>query len=1002
MKPINLNIKSFVFCLILLGLSYSTAFCQDISKYNSPWELQAHLKQLNEYKLFSELKTFLENNHSNLSLNQETRLYILDDLANLYTTKLVDFKKADDFNNMAQDLYSSLSGKDLKELAFSNYFNENRLISELFYFSPEAFQKEGESDKVHLSIVDLENKTLAERLDLITTFSPELVEYVRKEDLRATGDRIQGRVGLLQKNLGIQSIPENKVSLVRSGGFKALESKDQDERLSESEKNYLLAKYYWSSVTPGSSPNQYLPIIQFGEKALIAQEGNTPESLFLLCRLHYWVGMSHLKAGQHESGISHLDLFDQTIGRLESAIQQEHENQKLFIGEIENKIKASLHEDKLSDEKWLGFWSGTKKFGSTLLESVGQVAVYSAYFLAAYANGYNQAYGGQGLSEQEMYDLANNTVTLSTNMHESGTEQRAEIENKYQSDVVELQAKLVETELGIEKNFFLQKNSITFQQLKYARFMGPNEQLEFFVARGDGLSVSGNNSKAKSFYLNALSLIEKQRATIDSDTKRIVFSGHRNSIYVKLIKIYSQENDARQAFHLIERAKGRVFADLLESKDIQLVRNEESDFYQSYLLKNSEMNEILSHGSVSFDQIKYLEENRGIHASRRFRTTPLIEFNNLDQAKPITLEETENLLSMPTIDSNLVQYFVSPEKTTIILAGGAQQITEVPVGKNQLIQKISRFRELISQGDQSQDEFLKLSQELYEILIKPIAFKISKKRVIISPHGPLHYLPFQLLHDGEKFLVEDFALNYIPSATVLRYLANKPPIGPLEPSGQIGDSTYLSGWGDEGVGENQNSGQSKSILLLGNPELDGEGLNLPYSEIEIENAAAFFPDSLKLLQQEASETNFKNRASSYDILHFATHATFDNDEPFNSALLLAKDGSNDGKLTVEEIYHLELKPSLVVLSACETALGKYSAGDEIIGFYRAFMYAGAKSIIATLWPIPDEATSYLIKEFYQKLKKNSLSESLRMAQLKTKEKYPNPVNWGGFVLVGRN
>jgi len=348
------------------------------------------------------------------------------------------------------------------------------------------------------------------------------------------------------------------------------------------------------------------------------------------------------------------------------------------------------------------------------------------------------------------------------------------------------------------------------------------------------------------------------------------------------------------------------------------------------------------------------------------------------------------------------------------LAGGTQQIKEVPVGKEQLIKKISRFRKLISAGSENLDEYINLSQELYETLIKPIAFNINKNRIIISPHGPLHYLPFQLLHDGEKYLIESHTLNYIPSATVLRYLANKSPIGPLDPDGESGftgatvvnDSEYLPGWGAESVSEsvydNQNSGPPKSILLLGNPQLDSEALNLPYSEIEIDNAATFFPDSLKLSHKEASETNLKNKASSYDVLHFATHATFDNDEPFNSSLLLASDESNDGKLTVEEIYQLQLKPSLVVLSACETGLGKYSAGDEIIGFYRAFMYAGAKSIIATLWPVSDEATSFLINEFYQALKKNSLGESLRMAQLKTKEKYPNPANWGGFVLVGRN
>ena len=1014
MKQNSIKLKSFVLSALLLGFSHSSALCQEFSTFNSPWELQAHLKHLNKHKLFSDLKTFLENNYSNSSLSLETRLYILDDLANLYSTKLIDFKKAHEFNKKAQDIYSSLSNRELSELAFSNYFNENRLVSDLIYFSSDGLQKKINADETPLPLMNLESKTLAERPDLLTEFSQEMIRYVRKEDLLATGNRIQKRVALLQKNLGIISIPARHASLGKPMDLKGLESESQKNSLSEREKNYLLAKYSWSSISPNAPPDQYLPIIQFGEKAISQQEGTTPESLVLLSLLHYWVGMSHLKVDQTQSGISHLKVFDETIEKLENAVQQGYVDQNLFIDGIENKIKANLQEDQLSDKKWMDFWSGTKKFGSGVLEGIGQVALYSALAMVAVANGYNSAYGGQTLSQQQIQDLATGTDRLSTKMHESGTEQREEIEYEHQKDVMELQAKYVKTKEGIEQNFFLQKNSLTPQQLKYARFMGPNEQLDFFVARGDGLSALGDSSGAKEFYLNALSLIEKQRATIDSDTKRIVFSGHRNSIYVKLVEIYSKENDAGEGFHMIERAKGRVFADLLESKNIRLAKNEESNFYQNYLLKNSEMNEILSHGSISFDQIKYLEENRGIHVSSTFRTTPLIEFNNLDQAKPITLEETESMLSRPTIDSNLVQYFVSPEKIIIVLAGGTQQIKEVPVEKEQLIKKISRFRELISENKEGQDELLKLSQELYEILIKPIALNISKNRIIISPHGPLHYLPFQLLHDGEKYLVENHTLNYIPSATILRYMANKSPIGPLDPEGEpkfsgtvvADDSEFLPGWGTESVSEsvfdNQNSGPPKSILLLGNPQLDSEAFDLPYSEVEIDNAATFFPDSLKLSRNNASETNLKNKASSYDVLHFATHATFDNEEPFNSSLLLADDGINDGKLTVEEIYQLQLKPSLVVLSACDTALGKYSAGDEIIGFYRAFMYAGAQSIIATLWPVSDEATSFLINAFYQSLKKNSLGESLRMAQLKTKEKYPNPANWGGFVLVGRN
>ncbi len=1016
MKLNSKIIKSCILVFLLLVLSFSKVSSQEIVNFDSPWEVQVYLKHLNTNKLFSDLEILLKNNYSNYSLNLETRLYITDDLANLYATKLIDFKKADEFNKKAQELYSSLIEQDLKTLPFSNYFNENRLTIDLFYSFPNKLEKEKGINNGNLPhsgsdsiFVSLESKMLADRTDLATELPQEMIEFARKEDLLAAGVRIQRRKSLLQKNLGVRSITGKSATSKKTNLLKYMEMEDQDNTLSGKKKNYLIAKYHWSSILHDSYPDEYLPIIQFGEKAISELKETNMEELILLCQLYHWVGMSHLRTGQTEKGITHLNNFDQTIEKLDQMAFKEHQDQITFIDNTETNIKAELRQDQLSDQKWLDFWKGTKNFTSKIMEGIGQAAIIGAMGVVAYADGYNAAYGNQTLSQQDWQNLTNLSIKASSKVTESSAETRQEIETNYQSDVTKLQNKYFEAEQNVENSFYLQKNSLSAQQLKYARFMGPNEQLDFFVAKGDGLFNSGRASDAKGLYMNALGLIEKQRATIDSDTKRIVFFGHRNSIYVKLIRIFSQESNARQAFHLIERSKGRVFADLLESKNLKLARNEESDLYQNYLLKNSEMNEILSHGSITLDQIKYLEENRTIRVTSKFKTTPLIEFNNLDEAKPITIDETEEILAKPSINSNFVQYFVSPEKTIIVLAGGTQEIKEISVGKEELIKKISRFRELIAKGSEDQSDILNLSQDLYEILIKPIAFSLSKKRIIISPHGPLHYLPFQLLHNGENYLIEDYTLNYIPSATVLRYLAAKSPIGPLEPAGEPkhvesfdNDSTYLPGWGIESSYDQSNSKPPSSILLLGNPKLDNTELDLPYSEVEIDNAALFFPNALKLSRDEASETNVKNKASSYEVLHFATHATFDNREPFNSSLLLASDGINDGKLTIEEIYQLQLKPSLIILSACETGLGKYSAGDEIIGLYRAFMYAGAKSIIATLWPIADEASSFLVNEFYKALKKNSLSESLQMAQLKTKEQYPNPINWAGFILVGRN
>ena len=208
MTPKSKITKSSILIFLLLLFSYSKVFSQEIVNFNSPWEVQTHLKHLNDNKMFSDLEIFLKNNYSDSSLNLETRLYMTDDLANLYATKLINFKKADEFNKQAQDLYSSLIGSDLKTLPFSNYFNENRLTPDLFYSSPDALKKDKKNEDANTSsswsdpiFISLESRTLAERKDLVTELPQEMIEFVRREDLLATGDRIQKRKLLLQKNL---------------------------------------------------------------------------------------------------------------------------------------------------------------------------------------------------------------------------------------------------------------------------------------------------------------------------------------------------------------------------------------------------------------------------------------------------------------------------------------------------------------------------------------------------------------------------------------------------------------------------------------------------------------------------------------------------------------------------------------------------------------------------------------------------------------------------------
>ena len=122
-------------------------------------------------------------------------------------------------------------------------------------------------------------------------------------------------------------------------------------------------------------------------------------------------------------------------------------------------------------------------------------------------------------------------------------------------------------------------------------------------------------------------------------------------------------------------------------------------------------------------------------------------------------------------------------------------------------------------------------------------------------------------------------------------------------------------------------------------------------------------------------------AHDYDILHFAAHTELKQDDPLSSAVLLAKSGDDNGRLEVRDIFGLDLKTSLVVLSGCETALGRLSSGDELVGLTRAFIYAGTPSVVASLWKVDDASTASLMSSFYKNLKTKSKVESLRQAQL---------------------
>jgi CHAT domain-containing protein len=334
------------------------------------------------------------------------------------------------------------------------------------------------------------------------------------------------------------------------------------------------------------------------------------------------------------------------------------------------------------------------------------------------------------------------------------------------------------------------------------------------------------------------------------------------------------------------------------------------------------------------------------------------ELASLVSINPLKANEIQALLDA---DTALLEYFVGFEDRFVFVVTKEKILAvRLNVDSKRLFQRIRDFRaravEGITLDRLSKKTYERSVSELYDILIQPIEEEISgKKHLVIVPHGMLHYLPFQaLLSKRGKYLIESFTVSYLPSASVLKYARLK------------------------------NKGNRMELFAAGNPTT---GLaSLPAAEEEVRELSTLFKKRLVLTGKEATKTSVKGQSPKYDLLHFSTHGEMIESDPLRSNLRFAPSARDDGKLTVNEIFDMEIKANLVTLSACETALvkgeeGDFPKGDDLVGLSRAFIHAGAPSVVASLWKVSDDSTVELMRAFYRNLKSMTKAEALQKAQI---------------------
>jgi CHAT domain-containing protein len=322
---------------------------------------------------------------------------------------------------------------------------------------------------------------------------------------------------------------------------------------------------------------------------------------------------------------------------------------------------------------------------------------------------------------------------------------------------------------------------------------------------------------------------------------------------------------------------------------------------------------------------------------------------SLMAVEPLTLKQVQELLDP---EQTLLEYFVTDDEVFIwVVEKDRLNFQRVALRRTELTRQVKALREMISNLGNPQ-QLNEVSASLYREVIQPAIPHITGKELIIVPHNVLHYLPFQALQSTDgRYLIEKYPVEYLSSASLLQFTKEK-----------------RKAMGDK-------------VLALGNPDLGDPKLNLQFAEVEANKIKSFYPQSTVLLEKDATEEKAKALLPQNDIVHFATHAQLNENDPLSSAILLARGGKEDGRLEVREIFGMDLHANLVVLSACETGLGKLSSGDELVGLTRAFIYAGTPSVVASLWNVDDSSTAALMASFYKNLKTMSKVEALRQAQL---------------------
>jgi len=554
----------------------------------------------------------------------------------------------------------------------------------------------------------------------------------------------------------------------------------------------------------------------------------------------------------------------------------------------------------------------------------------------------------------------------------------------------------------------------------------------------------GDLEKALTFYRQAVQALERQLGRLGaSSSVRAGYRAQRRPYYRELIELLVEQNQTEEAFFYLEASRARTLLELLSERDLVLAPETTAELdrrRRSLAVRYDRIQQRIARLHPQDDSeelsslLKQLRELRAEkeEVSRKLRRQ-FPRLASLRYPEPLSLTGAQEVLDTGTA---LLSYSVGEERTDlfVVTADGGLEVATLPVGEDELRRRVRDFRAVLARalpgdGTGARRSLDALAKDLYRVLVQPVEVTVGgAERLLVLPDGPLHLLPWGALvratddpdglrrnDPGWQFLIEWKPVHLALSATVYAELKRdrRVPRDAERPSLQLaafGDPAYPSPLG-EGDANSTTDLRVRSAVERG--VFDWQPL--PHTRREVEAIAALYPGGTArtFLGTEATEEAAKSVGAEPRILHFATHGHLDDRFPLNSALVLSlpqelEEGQDNGLLQVWEVFErVRLDADLVVLSACASALGQELAGEGLIGLTRAFQYAGARSVLASLWNVRDRATSELMVRFYRHLRQGrSKDEALRAAQIELirgsagDEDRSAPYFWAAFQMYG--